>query len=159
MTDTRSDSIHVLNHLIRSLKDAEIGFDEASRDVREEDYRKMFAGYARKMGGFAAALREQVVTLGGKPADAGTVSGQVRRVWMHMRAMLNLDHKEPVLLEGERMEESLLDHYEKAVESLPASLKEAVEKQYVDVIEIRNHLLELTGSGSLTSTDDKKFLI
>lgn len=156
MTDRKHDAVPILNNLIRSLRDAEIGFDEASRDVRDEQYRKMFAGYARRMAEFESALTEQVVKLGGKPAHDATVTGEVHRIWMHVRAILNLHNTQPVLLESEGVESSLLDHYEKAVQDLPEDQKANTEKQFVELIEIRNHLLELSNKGEDFHPEGKK---
>lgn len=147
----KMDSVAILNGLIEYCKDTEKGFSEASRDVREEEYRKMFSEFAGRMNEFAASLQEQVVKLGGKPRQDGGMSGEIRRVWMHFRSALNLHHTQPVLLECEKEEESLLDHYESAAESgLPPEVKDLVDRQYVQIIEIRNRLtgLELGAKGA-----------
>lgn len=155
MVETKRDPVTILNDLIRSLKDAEIAFHEASHDIREEDYRKILVGSAQRMGEFETALREQVKALGGTASQQGTVSGQVHRMWIHVRSMLNLHHTAAVLLESEKAEESLLDHYEKAVEELPVDKKEVVEKQFVELIEIRTRLLELHAGGKQDSGEHK----
>lgn len=147
MAENKRDAVTILNDLIQSLKDAEIGFSEASKDVREEEYNKLFRDYSKRMGEFASALREQVKKVGGKPSDAGTMTGQVHRTWIHIRSMLNLHHAGPVLLESGKVEESLLHHYEKAVEELPADQKETVENQFVELIEIRDRIADLVGKG------------
>jgi uncharacterized protein (TIGR02284 family) len=140
----KKEPVAILNDLIAYCKDTEKGFSEASRDVRDEEYQKMFTGYAARMKEFAASLQEQVVKLGGKPRQEGGMSGEIRRVWMHFRSALNLHHTGPVLLECEKEEESLLDHYENAVKSgLTPAINDVVERQYVEIIEIRNRLKDL----------------
>src|SRR5512136_682992 len=144
MTEQKGSAVSVLNDLIEYCLDAVKGFEEASRDVLDADYRKVFLDNSTRMNEFAAALREQVVKAGGKPRTAGGVTGDVHRVWIHFRAMLNLHRKEPVLLECEKGEESLLDHYQKAVKAdLAPEARDVVENQLVEIIEIRNHLKEL----------------
>jgi len=136
--------VSTLSNLMEFCKEAEKAFDEASRDVRSEEHRKVFVGYARRMSEFATELGEQVVKLGGKLPRPDTAGGEVRRVWIHFRSALNLHHTKPVLIECEKEEESLLDHFQKTIDSgLPPEIGDVVQKQFVEVIEIRNHLKEL----------------
>lgn len=159
MTEKKMDVVAILNDLVQYCKNAEKGFEEASRDVRDEEYRKMFLGYSRRMSEFTASLQQNVVKLGGSPRQEGSVTGQVHRAWMQFRSMLNLHHAEPVLLECEKEEESLLDHYQNAVESgLPQEIKDIVEKQFVEIIEIRNHLKDLETAGKSFSPAEHKFI-
>jgi uncharacterized protein (TIGR02284 family) len=152
MSEQKSGVVSILNDLIEYCVDAEKGFEEASRDVLDADYRKVFLGNAARMKEFAADLQEQVVKVGGKPRASGGVTGDVHRVWIHFRAMLNLHHKEPVLLECEKGEESLLDHYQKALSAdLPPDVRQLIENQSVEIIEIRNHLKELEEQQSAKS--------
>jgi uncharacterized protein (TIGR02284 family) len=84
------------------------------------------------------------VRLGGKPAISGSFAGALHRVFMDLRAILNLHSAKPVLAECERGETFVLNHYENALEEgLPDGVKQVVEKQFVEILMTRNKLQEL----------------
>lgn len=141
MTRNSSEMIKMLNKLIEVCKDSEKGFREAAVDVRDDDFKETFLGYARRVGHFGAALQDEVRKLGATPRDRGSVLALLHRSRIHLRAILNWHDAHLMLLECERGEKKALDTYGEAIElTLPTEIKSIIEKQFVELIEMSNHM-------------------
>lgn len=141
MTRKSSEMIKVLNNLIEVCKDSEKGFREAAIDVRDDDYKETFLGYARRVGHFGAVLQDEVRKLGVTPRDSGSVLAALHRARIHLRAILNWHDAHLMLLECERGEKRALDTYGEALElTLFPDVKPLIEKQFVELIEMSNHM-------------------
>jgi uncharacterized protein (TIGR02284 family) len=156
MTD--KSAVNVVNDLVEICLDAEKGFRDAAQDVRDQNLREIFLGKSRQMGQFGRALQEEVTKLGGKPSKSGSMVGTLHRVWMDSRATLNMHNAKLVLMECERGESAVLQHYEKALEAvLPEQVKDVIEKQFVEITLTRNKLHELEHPEERPGEPDKKY--
>lgn len=151
---SEKNPVSVVNDLVEVCMDAEKGFHDAAKDVREQRLRDLFLAHSRQMGQFGKLLQEQVVKLGGEPRTHGTVAGTLHRTWMDLRAALNLHDSKLVIQECERGEAAILSHYDHALKTtLPPEVKEIVEKQFVEITMQRNQLRDLEHPNE---TDEKK---
>lgn len=138
------ETIHILNRFIEVCKDGENGFREAARDVRNDRFKNIFHDYADRMEGFAVRLEDEVIKLGGVPRRKGTLVAALHRAWIHVRSIVNLYNPRPALIECERGEKKALDVYQEALDlGTVDEAKELVERQFVELIEIRDRLLEM----------------
>jgi uncharacterized protein (TIGR02284 family) len=144
MTSKSNEMIKVLNSLIEVCKDSEKGFREAAIDVRDDDFKETFLGYARRVGHFGTVLQDEVRKLGVTPRDRGSVLALLHRARIHLRAILNWHDAHLMLLECERGEKRALDTYGSVLEmSLMPDVKSLIEKQFVELIEMSNHMREM----------------
>lgn len=147
------NSATIVNDLVEVCRDAEKGFYDAAKDVREQRLKEMFLAQSRQMGQFGKSLQDKVSELGGEPRKQGSVAGTLHRTWMDLRAALNRHDSRLVLVECNRGEAAVLSHYERALEGvLPKDVKEIVEKQFVEILLTRNRLQEMEHSGDEPST-------
>jgi uncharacterized protein (TIGR02284 family) len=140
----KSNAVAIVNDLLDCCRDAEKGFREAARDVRDKKLQDLFLVHARQMGDFSGVLEKQVVHLGGAPHKKGSVVGLMHRTWIGARSLLNFRNPTPVLVECERGEAAAISHYEHALDSpLPQEVKDMIEKQFVEILLARNHIRDV----------------
>jgi len=142
MTDTHKEVISVLNDLIEFSKDGEKGFKTCADDVKRADLKTYFLQRSGDCAGAAAELQQHVRSLGGDPETSTSLSGDMHRGWVNLKAMVTGKDDEAVLNEAERGEDHALKAYKEALEKLakiaPASASYTlVERQYHGVQ--RNH--------------------
>ncbi|VVQ26675.1 hypothetical protein PS928_06848 [Pseudomonas fluorescens] len=90
----------------------------------------------------ASELQAQVRSLGGDPETSTSVSGDMHRRWVDVKAMFTGKDEEAVLNEAERGEDHALKAYKDALEKINkdnlVSIRDNVERQYHGVE--RNHV-------------------
>jgi len=144
MESTEKNLVQVLNELIITCRDSEQGFREAAEDVNEKVFSELLCDYARQMSVFQHELTKEMLKLGSAPQNRFHPGSKLHRLWIHFRSFINRKQEKPVLLECERGEEQTLTAYERALENrLPVELRDLVERQFVEIIQQRNHIKNL----------------
>ena len=111
-------------------------------DVKRTDLKTYFAQRSSDCAAAAAELQQHVRSLGGDPETSTSLSGDMHRGWVNLKAMVTGKDEEAILNEAERGEDHALKAYKEALEKLakvaPASAAYSlVERQYHGVQ--RNH--------------------
>jgi uncharacterized protein (TIGR02284 family) len=120
----------VLNNLIETCKDGEIGFRTAADGLTDPALQAKFREYASERGDFARALQAEVRALGGDPETSGSVSGSLHRGWIDIKSVVTGKSNHAILAEAERGEDVAKAAYEAALkEELPASAASLVLPQ------------------------------
>jgi uncharacterized protein (TIGR02284 family) len=130
--------ISTLNDLIETCKDGEYGYRASAEHLRNPETRMRFAQAADQCSLAANRLAAEVVRLGGKAEDGGSVAGAIHRGWVAVRGTLSQQTDLALLEEAERGEDHALDSYRKALkEPLPEAVRSIVQTQYESAK--RNH--------------------
>lgn len=103
-----------LNHLVLINKDAEEGFLNAAKNVKNSELESQFTDYARQHARFAAELQAEIERLGANPPDRGTAGGALHRGWMDLKSALTGNSAEAMLSSCESGEDSALAAYDQA---------------------------------------------
>ncbi|HEX8422098.1 MAG TPA: PA2169 family four-helix-bundle protein [Pyrinomonadaceae bacterium] len=150
--------ISVLNSLIETCKDGQNGFQTAADGIKRSEFKSLFYQYSQQRAQFAGELQQEVRRLGGDPEQAGSVAATLHRGWMNIKSAVTGEDENAVLAEAERGEDMAVASYRDALadQSLPADVREIVERQYAQVQEAHDRVRNLeraTGSnGGGTST-------
>ncbi len=112
MQDHLKKTVDHLNHLIRTLKDGEKGYETAAEDVERVDLKTLFLDFADQRAGFAVELQRFVVTLGGEPKNQGTFAGALHRAWISLKASWATRDDVAILQECERGEKRAVQVYQ-----------------------------------------------
>jgi uncharacterized protein (TIGR02284 family) len=145
----RDDIVATLNGLVETCKDGAEGFRTAAERVEEPGLRRLFSSYAEQRTQFAIELEALVLDLGGDAADHGHVAGALHRGWINLKATLTGKDDAAVISECERGEDFAKDRFRKALETdLPAAVRAAVERQYLQVQQAHDHIRSLEQSYS-----------
>jgi uncharacterized protein (TIGR02284 family) len=135
---TQDDTIDILNDLIETSKDGQLGFTDAAEHATSIDIRDIFTARAEECAGAVSELQILVSQCGGKPDESGSVAGAVHRGWTILRGKLSGYTDLALLEECERGEDVAKARYRKALEqALPEPIRTIVERQYQGVL--RNH--------------------
>ena len=117
------------------------------RSIRLQGYNYAQAGAyfvticSQQRAHFAEELQSLVIELGGKPEDAGSVTGAIFRGWMDFKSVLTGKDEGAVLNEVERGEDHAKDAYLKALEkNLPATIHSVINNQFGAMKEAHDHI-------------------
>ena len=118
MTDMNKEAISVLNDLIETSKDGQEGFKTCAEDIKHPELKTLFVTRSADCATAAAELQAEVRKLGGDPETSTSVSGDLHRRWVDVKAMFTGKDEEAVLNEVERGEDHALKAYKEAREKL-----------------------------------------
>ncbi|WP_454766943.1 PA2169 family four-helix-bundle protein [Cupriavidus campinensis] len=132
-------NVSVLNGLIEVSRDGEEGFRKAAEDAKNPELKTLFSSRATECGGAVRELQSQVMALGGKPEDHGTVAGALHRGWVSLRTAVADRSDLTILEETEKGEDVAKKRYGEALQEsdLSFDIRALIERQYQGVL--RNH--------------------
>jgi uncharacterized protein (TIGR02284 family) len=134
LTMDHHDVIATLNNLLETSRDGEQGFRTCAEGVESPNLKAMFESASRRCAGGAAELEAQIRSLGGQPAQGGSISGSMHRAWTNIKSTITGMNEHAVLAECERGEDAAKAAYEAALQkSLPADVRTLVQRQYEGV--------------------------
>jgi len=125
----------ILNDLIETCKDGQLGFQSAAESVKDLDYKSLFTELSAQRQLFASELQSLVASLGEEAEKTGSLSGTLHRGWLDIEAALGSGDEHTVLAECERGEDSAVAHYREALghSELPLGVREVIARQYSGV--------------------------
>ncbi|HXG56509.1 MAG TPA: PA2169 family four-helix-bundle protein [Vicinamibacterales bacterium] len=140
----KDNAISVLNNLIETCKDGELGFKTAAEGLQSSDIKAKFLEYSRQRGEMVRELQTEVRGLGGDPEQTGSVSGSLHRGWLDIKSAITGKSDHAVLSEAERGEDVAKAAYESALkETLPGTADSVVRQQADKVRQAHDHVRDL----------------
>ena len=106
------EEISQLNELLKSSREAALGYQTASEQVDSEQLQKMLLNYGKQRQDFAYNLEQQIRILGGRPTGIkSSISAGAHRIWINLKGSVGQeDHS--ILQECLRGEQEALKYYE-----------------------------------------------
>lgn len=124
----------VLNRLIQTCRDGELGFRYAANHVRSPEVKALFVELATQRDEFAGAILPHAQRLGGASERDGSIAGTLHRGWITIRDTIGTHEDSAIIREAERGERMALAAYEDALDGmLPPTARELVERQCAQV--------------------------
>lgn len=111
----KEKTIEVLNTLITINNDRIQGYDTAAKETEEEELKSLFAQFAQTSQKCKIELVNEVIKLGGKPAEGTLTAGKFFRVWMDVKTALTGKDRKAILNSCEYGEDIAVDTYYKAL--------------------------------------------
>ena len=137
-------AISVLNNLIETCKDGELGFKTAAEGLKSPDIKAKFLEYSRQRGEMVRELQAEVRRLGGDPEKSGSMSGSLHRGWLDIKSVITGKDDHAIVAEAERGEDVAKSVYEDALkETLPATLMALVQQQSAKVKQAHDHVRDI----------------
>ncbi len=134
----------VVNELIETSRDGEMGFTKSAEEVKEPQLKSLFLKNAQYCSVAARELEQQLIALGEKPEEGGSVSGALHRGWVNVKAAVTGHDTAAILAETERGEDYAKKVYGEALQvELPAALRELIERQYAGVLANHDEVRDL----------------
>ena len=133
----------MLNRLIETCNDGSHGYEAAAQTVRDLKLKQILRRLALERRTFQEELRQEVVRLGGKPINHGTLRGALHRGWMHATSAGS--SSAGGVLEGIAFgERTSQEHYEDALrKDLPQDLESLVAHHCLRITRVRDLIREL----------------
>jgi len=114
MSETSHD-ISTLNDLIATTYDSINGYTEAAENSVSQRFAAMFTARSVEREAAVRALRTEVIRLGGKPDDNGTVLGGAHRMFMNLKSVVTGRDEKAIIAEVEQGEDHIKAKFEDAV--------------------------------------------
>jgi uncharacterized protein (TIGR02284 family) len=108
-------TIEVLNALITINNDRIEGYGTASKNTDEEDLINLFAQFISTSYKCKQELVNEVIKIGGIPAEGTKTTGKFYRIWMEVKSALTNKDRKVILSSCEFGEEMALNTYSKVV--------------------------------------------
>jgi uncharacterized protein (TIGR02284 family) len=144
-------AISVLNNLIETCKDGELGFKTAAEGLKNSAIKTKFLEYSRQRSEMARELQNEVRRLGGDPEKAGSMSGSLHRGWVDIKSAITGKDDHAIVAEAERGEDVAKSAYESALkEALPGTALTLVQQQALKVRQAHDHVRDLRDREKVT---------
>jgi uncharacterized protein (TIGR02284 family) len=138
------NAISVLNSLIETCKDGELGFKTAAEGLKSAETKARFLEYSRQRAEMARELQAEVRRLGGDPEKSGSMSGSLHRGWLDIKSAVTGKDDHAIVAEAERGEDVAKAAYEHALEAaLPATAQATVQQQAARVRQAHDYVRDL----------------
>lgn len=132
----RDKDISTLNSLITTTIDSCDGFERAAEDADSGRFTELFREFATERRAVVSRLQQQVRALGGEPNDDGSLTADLHRRWMDLRAAITGGGGDKAVIEEvERGEDHLKAKYDSALqeEDLAPETLAAIREAYQSV--------------------------
>ena len=138
------DVTTVINDLIETLKDGELGFRAAAEDVTRNDLKQLFQKYSSQRAEFARTLQKQVERSGEEAQNSGSIAGSLHRGWMGVKSSVSSRDDIAILEECERGEDSALKAFSDVLASEDTGpARSIVEDQHKQIRAAHDHIRSL----------------
>ena len=128
------NAISILNNLIETCKDGELGFKTAAEGLKAPDIKTKFLEYSRQRSEMVRELQSEVRRLGGDPEKSGSVAGTMHRGWLDIKSVITGKDDHAIVAEAERGEDVAKSAYETALKAaLPVTAQTVVQQQAAKV--------------------------
>lgn len=138
------NAISILNNLIETCKDGELGFKTAAEGLTSAEIKGKFIEYSRQRAEMARQLQSEVRTLGGDPEKSGSVGGSLHRGWLDIKSVITGKDDHAIVAEAERGEDVAKSAYEAALkETLPGTALTVVQQQAAKVRQAHDNVRDI----------------
>jgi uncharacterized protein (TIGR02284 family) len=143
--------ISVLNNLIETCKDGELGFKTAAEGLKSSALKTKFLEYSRERGAMARELQNEVRRVGGDPETSGSMSGSMHRGWLDIKSVVTGNDDHAIVAEAERGEDVAKSVYENALkQSLSATVQTIVQQHAAKVRVVHDAVRDLRDRDKVT---------
>jgi uncharacterized protein (TIGR02284 family) len=156
---TSQETIDLLNGLVETCRDGELGYRTAAEAVSNTQLETVFSDYSKQRAGFVRQLQAEVERLGGIPAGSGTVTGTLYRGWMDVKSALSGGDGAAIIASCETGEDSAAASFERVFDmDISGQPKQLVESQWKKIKEAHQRMIRLKEEMSRTDYQktDKK---
>lgn len=117
MENTDQPIINKLHHLIDIAEDGKYGYENAAKDITDDQLRAIFTNYSAERKEYVRILQEQVKNLGGETnTDKGGPLGSIHRAWMDFKTLVTGGDRDPILKACITGEEAAIRGYKTAID-------------------------------------------
>lgn len=105
-----------LNLLLRRNYDAEAGYQQAHKQIKDKSLRSFFERGYQQRNSFGHQIKRILSEKGIEPKKGTTMEADVHRKWMDFREALSLNNDMAILKEARRGEKFAINDYKDAID-------------------------------------------
>ena len=133
-----------VNDLIEVLNDGVKFYDDAAGSTNNQIYKSLFQRMANTKRAIAADLKAEVAWQGEKPAEGGTIVGQLRQSYTDLRAKLSNNPDAKYIGQLEESEDRILNAFQEALtKSDKAEVRQIAQNYLPDIKRMHNEMADL----------------
>lgn len=141
---TQQETIGLIDELIETNKDGELGYRTAALHVHNTQLQSVFTDYAKQRAQFAHQLRAEIERLGGTPADSGSFAAALYRGWIDVKTALSGGDGSSLIAACEAGDEAAVASYQRVIaQDISGQTRTIIERQFRQVQEAHNHMCRL----------------
>lgn len=132
MENHNQNTIDKLNHLISIAEDGKEGYENAAKDIKDNDFKSSFSVFAKERSMYASDLRHLVHQFNAESEDdGGGPVGTLHRVWMDLKSVLTSGDTDAIINACITGEEAAVKEYTLVLEdaSVNESCKPTLREQ------------------------------
>lgn len=147
MSETSHD-ISTLNDLIATTYDSINGYTEAAKDSNNQRFVDMFTARSVEREAAVRTLRTEVIRLGGKPDDNGTLLGGAHRMFLNLKSVVSDHDDKAIIAEVEQGEDHIKAKFEKAMADtdLSPQVMQAIRECFASIKQGHDQMRDLKHS-------------
>jgi uncharacterized protein (TIGR02284 family) len=147
MTHAKHD-ISTLNDLIATTFDSVEGYTEAGKNSEHERFVALFNARAVERAAVITTLRGEVIRLGGKPDDDGTMLGGAHRMFLNLKSVVTGRDQAAIVAEVEAGEDHIKAKFEDAIADteLSPEVMQVIRECYVSIKQGHDQMRDLKHS-------------
>ena len=128
---SNNEVISILNNLIETCKQGQVGFRHAADSIQNSEFRRLFNIFSQQRSQFVTELQAEVHRLGG---NLNAPEPPNNTVPFKNSKTAGFSDEPPVIADCQREEEAAVIEYQKALEAdLPLDVQYVVKRQYMDI--------------------------
>jgi uncharacterized protein (TIGR02284 family) len=140
-TTTVEDTI---SYLVEVCHDGHSGFEAAADAMTDATLKMELLRYSRQSAQFITDLEQTLRTLGQTPPTHGTISGALRRGWMHLARVITRGDEHAILHACKSAQDAAVMAYSNALATpLPPDLQELIAAQHRVILGIQSRIESL----------------
>lgn len=151
----REKTIDVLNKLVVINSDRIEGYQTASENTEEKDFKNLFSKFAQTSNKCRHELISEIQKLSGNAEEGTKVSGKFFRAWMDFKSALTSKDRKAILNSCEQGEEKAIQTYNTVFEEnsgyLSTDLRMKIKTQY-DLIRTDQGIIRTLQNASMESS-------
>jgi uncharacterized protein (TIGR02284 family) len=117
METNDSQTISLLNDLIRINNDRVEGYERAMSETEDTQLKSIFNSMAQESRRFKNELTSEVMKLGGTPEEGTTITGKIFRAWMDFKAAVSMKKRHAIIASCETGEDAAGETYREILNS------------------------------------------
>lgn len=131
----KSHDISTLNDLIATTYDSISGYTEASKNSENQRFAALFTARSVEREAAIRTLQSEVVRLGGRPDDNGTVLGGAHRTFMNLKSVVTGRDETAIIAEVEQGEDHIKTKFADAIADgdLSPQVMHTIRECYVSI--------------------------
>lgn len=144
----KSHDISTLNDLIATTYDSINGYTEAAKNSDNQRFAALFTARSVEREAAIRTLRSEVIRLGGKPDDNGTVMGGAHRMFMNLKSVVTGRDETAIIAEVEQGEDHIKAKFEDAIADteLSPQVMHTIRECYVSIKQGHDEMRDLKHS-------------